>query len=210
MLARTLRLVRAAGRRIQTALILLRSGRLVTAGAHIHIGHGTRIWAPDHVTLGSHIYIGKDVHIEANCRIGDFCLIANRVALIGRNDHDFRAVGYPVRYSPWIGSTLQHSRFRTEEIVIDSDVWIGFGAILLTKVHIGRGAVISAGSVVVRDVEPYAIVAGNPAKTVGHRFNCVSDRQLHEQRIMHGTFKLSEIDYDRCVVKPGESSCTKH
>ena len=49
-------------------------------------------------------------------------------------------------------------------------MWIGFGAVVLTGVTIGRGAVVAAGSVVTRDVPPYAIVAGNPARTLSMRF----------------------------------------
>jgi acetyltransferase-like isoleucine patch superfamily enzyme len=56
-------------------------------------------------------------------------------------------------------------------LIIEDDVWVGYGAIVLSGVRIGRGAIIAAGSVVTRDVEPYSIVAGNPARSVGSRFN---------------------------------------
>jgi len=72
------------------------------------------------------------VLVECNAEIGDYVLIANRVALVGRRDHDFRAVGIPVRFSPWVGSTLPPSPFREEEVVVGSDVWLGFGAIVLS------------------------------------------------------------------------------
>ena len=55
-------------------------------------------------------------------------------------------------------------------IVIDDDVWIGYGATILSGVHIGQGAVIAAGAVVTKDVPPYAIVGGVPAKVIKYRF----------------------------------------
>jgi acetyltransferase-like isoleucine patch superfamily enzyme len=51
--------------------------------------------------------------------------------------------------------------------VIEDDVWIGFSASIMKGVKIGRGAIIGAGSMVTKDVPPYAIVAGNPAQTIG-------------------------------------------
>lgn len=58
-------------------------------GIDLHVGEGARLWAPKSLLIGNSVYIGKHVHIEANCEIGGYCLIANRIAIIGRHDHDF-------------------------------------------------------------------------------------------------------------------------
>jgi acetyltransferase-like isoleucine patch superfamily enzyme len=147
------------------------------------------------------VYIGKEVLVETNCTIGDYCLIANRVAVVGRHDHDFRAIGYPVRFAPWIGSRKRPSPFRDERAVIEQDVWIGYGAIVLSGVRIGRGAVIAAGALVSTDVMPYDIVAGVPARVVGQRFSS-EERTKHEAAMARGQFQFSERGYDFCVVKP--------
>ena len=57
------------------------------------------------------------------------------------------------------------------DIHLDDDVWIGYGATILSGVHIGQGAVIAAGAVVTRDVPPYAVAGGVPAKVIEYRFN---------------------------------------
>lgn len=192
----------ALGRRLQTRLKLARYRRIRQAGADLHIGKGSQFWAPDGISIGDGVYIGKNVLVECNAEIGDYVLIANRVSLIGRHDHDFRAIGVPVRFSPWIGSTSPPSPYRHERVVVESDAWIGFGAIVLSGTRIGRGAVVAAGAVVSRDVPPYAIVAGNPAKIVGQRF---PERTIpvHEASIKEGRFVFFERGYDHWIVQPG-------
>lgn len=195
-------LVLAAVRRMQTQLTLVGKSRFLTAGSGLHIGMGTRLWAPKRLVIGVGVYIGKQVHIEANCEIGDYCLLANRVAIIGRHDHDFSNIGFPVRYAPWVGSHRFLSPYADEKAVIEGDVWLGYGVIVLTGVTIGRGAIVAAGSVVTKDIQPYAIVAGVPARVVGQRFADASDITLHESAIRNGRFCLSERSYDHCIIEP--------
>lgn len=152
--------------------------------------------------MGNQVYVGKDVHIEANCRIGHFCLIANRVAIVGRHDHDFSAVGYPVRFSPWVGSKRLPSQYADEEAVIEDDVWLGYATIVLTGVTVGRGSVVAAGSVVTRDIPPYSIAAGVPAKVIGKRFEDQATIDRHEAAIRDGNFRFSEKGYDHCLIEP--------
>ncbi len=58
-----------------------------------------------------------------------------------------------------------------EPVIIEDDVWVGTGAIILKGVRVGTGAIIAAGAVVTKDVPPYTIVGGVPAKVIKHRFN---------------------------------------
>jgi acetyltransferase-like isoleucine patch superfamily enzyme len=67
------------------------------------------------------------------------------------------------------GEKPLYDRFK-EPVVIGNDVWIGTGAIILRGLSVGDGAVIGAGAVVTKDVPPYAIVAGNPARVIKYRF----------------------------------------
>lgn len=175
-----------------------------SVGKDLHVGARSKLWAPDGIGIGHSVYIGKDVLIECNAEIGDFVMIANRVALVGRHDHDFRAVGIPVRFSPWVGSNNRPSPYRSEKVVIESDVWLGFGAVVLSGVCVGRGSIVAAGSVVTKSVEPYAIVGGNPARQIGKRFTNESLIAEHEQRIRCGKFVFSERGYDRWIVQPGQ------
>lgn len=197
-------LILAVSRRVQTRVKAFALRKVLTHGHGFHLGARTRIWAPVRVSIGNNVYVGKDVHIECNADIGDCVMIANRVALVGRHDHDFRTVGVPVRFSPWVGSTNPHSPFRDEKVSIESDVWLGFGAVVLSGVCVGRGAIVAAGSVVTKSVEPYAIVGGNPARQIGRRFADESQITEHEQRIRNGKFVFSERGYEHWTVQPGQ------
>lgn len=145
--------------------------RNVVVGRRLHLGVGTILWAPTRLEVGHDVYVGKYCTIECDGKIGNDVILANGVGLVGRWDHDFRSVGVPMRYAPWIGDPGYKGQGGGQLIVIEDDVWIGYGAIVLSGVRVGRGAVVAAGSVVVEDVRPYAIVAGVPAKAVGVRFS---------------------------------------
>ncbi len=155
----------------------------VRHGRRLHLGLGTIVDASRGLTIGDDVYIGKGCTVEVDGRIGDGVLIANRVGLVGRHDHDFRVPGRIMRHAPWIGDAEFDESLR-QELIIEDDVWIGYGAIVLSGVTVGRGAVVAAGAVVTRDVPPYAIVAGLPARVVGRRF---SDEEIQAHEIaLHG------------------------
>ena len=73
----------------------------VRHGRGLHLGLGTIVDASRGLTIGDDVYIGKGCTIEVDGRIGGGVLIANRVGLVGRNDHDKRAVGVTIRRAPW-------------------------------------------------------------------------------------------------------------
>ncbi|WP_446809606.1 CatB-related O-acetyltransferase [Methylomonas sp. 2BW1-5-20] len=198
-----LNILLAIARRLQTRLKVIKSKKICRVGKDLHIGARSHFWAPESISIGNGVYIGKDVLVECNAEIGDYVLIANRVALVGRHDHDFRKIGFPVRFSPWVGAFSPPSLFREEKVIIESDVWLGYGAIVLSGVRIGRGAIVAAGAVVTRDVGAYEIVAGNPARKISMRFKDVETIQKHEAAINSGNFVSSERGYEYWLVKPG-------
>ena len=115
--------------------------------------------------------------------IGKFCSIADGVRILLGGEHNYRLGStYPfdnilIRFHE-LGPTVKTKG----DITIGNDVWIGYGAIILSGVSIGDGAVIGAGSLVTKDVAPYAIVAGNPAKLIKYRFNPDTIKHLLELR----------------------------
>ena len=105
-------------------------------------------------------------------RIGKYCSIADGVRIFLGGEHRIDWVStYPfsVFWQSASGFT-GHPRVKGD-VVIGNDVWIGRDALVLSGVKIGNGAVVGAGSVVTRNVPPYTVVAGNPARAVKERFS---------------------------------------
>lgn len=120
---------------------------------------------------------------DSKLEIGHFCSIAPGVTFILSADHPTDKVStYPFKVKI-MGEALEGTS--KGDIIVGDDVWIGYGATIMSGVKIGQGAVIAAGAVVTKDVPPYAIVGGVPAKILKYRF---SEEQISE---------LVKIDYSR-------------
>jgi acetyltransferase-like isoleucine patch superfamily enzyme len=109
---------------------------------------------------------------EGTLRVGAFCSFARGVTVILNGEHRTDWVTtYPFpKFRDSARSATGHVASKGD-VVIGNDVWVGFGATILAGVTIRDGAVVGAAAVVTRDVAPYAIVAGNPARLIRHRFD---------------------------------------
>lgn len=107
--------------------------------------------------------------------IGKFCMIASDVTFImnGASHLNDSVTSYPFSIfgGDWSGAMEGKSYPNKGNTVIGHDVWIGYGATIMPGVHIGHGAIIATKAVVTKDVAPYAIVGGNPAKEIRKRFS---------------------------------------
>ena len=132
------------------------------------------------IHIGDHSYGGcfDYQNIASGTVIGKFCSFAGKVVIISQ-DHLKTAVStHPFLFKPDFGVVERDSR-QSHRIEVGNDVWIGYHATILPGVSkIGDGAIIAAGSVVTRDVPPYAVVAGVPAKIVKFRFPDVIIKKL--------------------------------
>lgn len=130
------------------------------------------LFDPTCVEVGDYTYGGLHVltyNRDNKLKIGKFCSIAQEVMFVLSADHYTDHISsYP--FKVWIMKEEQEGVSKGD-ITIDDDVWIGFRSTILSGVHIGQGAVIAAGSVVTKDVPPYAIVGGVPAKVIKYRFS---------------------------------------
>ena len=145
----------------------------------LRVGRGTYVTAPRALTIGKKVSIGAQCWIACDGKIGDGVLISSYVGIAGRRDHNMRDIGNFISESAWVYDQQLVGDSKSGSIEVGDDVWIGFGAIILSGISIGRGAVIGAGAVVASDVEPYSIVVGNPARQVGMRFD-ETERVQHE------------------------------
>lgn len=125
------------------------------------------------VSVGKYTYGRLEVLMfnnENNLRIGSFCSIAPKTVFLLSADHYTDHISsFP--YKVKVTKSLDREGISKGDIIVDDDVWIGYGTTVLSGVHIGQGAIVAAGSVVTKDVPPYAIVGGVPAKVIKYRFS---------------------------------------
>lgn len=140
----------------------------VSVGDRLVFGMNTVVWAPRKLVIGNNVSLGSNVRIEVDGQIGDDVLVSNSAAIVGREDHDRSQVGVSIRESRWVGRFPDDlSHFTT----IGSDVWIGYGAIVLSGVTVGDSSIVGAGAVVTKSIPPNSIAVGNPARVIGTRFD---------------------------------------
>jgi acetyltransferase-like isoleucine patch superfamily enzyme len=130
-----------------------------------------RVFGPEaNITIGSDCYIGDNSKIWSafGITIGDRVLIAHSVNIHDNDSHP-KSAAHRHRQTVDIcnAGTYDLTDVGMAPIVIEDDAWIGFNASILKGVTIGKGAIIGAASVITKDVSPYAIMVGNPARQVG-------------------------------------------
>lgn len=143
------------------------------------------------VNVGRMTYFNRDVH-AGGATIGSFCSIGPETVIGGLGSHPVdRLSTHPAFYSPHLraGQTFVDSGSFDELPIteIGSDVWIGARAIILDGVKVGHGAIVAAGALVNKDVPPYAIVGGVPAKVIKFRF----EKQMIEKLLDWKWWSLS-------------------
>jgi len=126
--------------------IVIKENLIIRGGGNLKIGDNTHI--------GSFVIIGcnEEVKIGKDCMIADYCTLRD-------TNHNFRNLNI----------SMNKQGITAKKIIIEDDVWIGHGAIILSGINVAKGSIVAAGSVVTKNVGEYEIVAGNPAKTIGSR-----------------------------------------
>jgi chloramphenicol O-acetyltransferase type B len=161
-------LVKNSLKRLRMALLLLTKHKFCAIGKDCYIGRDVYI-RPGSITMGNHSFVGDGARLSADMSIGNFVMLAGSVAAVG-GDHRYDVPGVP---------SIEAGRGANRPITIEDDVWIGHAAILMHGVTIGEGAIVAAGSVVTKDVLPYSIVAGVPARFIKERFADPAHKEIH-------------------------------
>lgn len=164
--------LRSLANTIRTAIILKwRYPWIKFYGKQIRIKFKTEIWSPHRdITFGDRIQFGNGCAILCDIEMGCSVLCANNVRFVGKDDH--------IINKPEI-SLWDSGRGDSYKTYVGHDVWLGENVTVVAGVRIGDGAIIAAGSVVVKDIPPCAIVGGNPAKIIKSRFNTSEDERKH-------------------------------
>lgn len=139
------------------------------------------------LVAGPYSFMNNDCSIQARVVLGRYVLLGPHVAIVG-GDHRPNLPGVPNVFS---------GRPEILQTIIEDDAWLGHGAIIMQGVRVGRGAIVAAGAVVVRDVPPYEIHGGIPAKKISERFPNADDRVKHDAMLdgplVHGEIARPQL-----------------
>lgn len=145
-----MKIVIADNAHIKGELLVFKSGGMIRIGSNSFIGEGSRVWSALEIHIGSNVLISHNVNIsDTNAHEINYLERAEGFANLIKLDHPDEMDS--VDSSP---------------VFIDDYAWINFNAVILKGVKIGRGAIVAAGSVVTKNVEPFTMVGGNPAKFI--------------------------------------------
>jgi acetyltransferase-like isoleucine patch superfamily enzyme len=158
------------------------------------------------LVIGHHSYIRSGFELYGKLSIGRYCSLGNNLVIgIDRDEHPLNWLSNQI-LNPV--QTANYHRDRTKKInktIIENDCWIGRDAFILSGVTIGNGSVIAARAVVTKDVPPYAIVAGSPARVIRYRFSeDIIDMLLKSQWWNIDDKYLSTLDFSNlseCLIK---------
>lgn len=135
-------------------------GRKLRTGRNFTIGSGAVLLPPEFAHFDENVGIGRGFHLETNVSVGPNVLISSNVALVG-NDHAFDDPGVTV---------FEGARNPPATVELEGDNLIGFGVTIIGSVRVGKGCIVGARSVVTRDLPPYTVCVGVPARPVRSRF----------------------------------------
>ena len=142
------------------ARILLYKVLLKKMGKHVVIRDGVKVLYPERVSIGDYSGINDWCLLDGTggIEIGKYVRLAPKVEIMTSNH---------IHANPNVPIKLQGLEMK--RVVIEDDVWVGIGALIVPGVHVGNGVVIAGHAVVTKNVPPYSIVAGIPAKVIGQR-----------------------------------------
>lgn len=141
----------------------------IRVGRNVIIDGCLEVYREGRLKIGDYSFIGHGrIYASNNVTIGDHCLLSDNVSILDSDLHPVSAKARAASAIKLVGGEFLdvYSGVGNAPVVIGDNCWIGYGSAVLKGVKLGIGAIVGAGSVVTRDVPPWAIVAGNPAKVI--------------------------------------------
>jgi len=123
------------------------------------VEYGVYISDARKLKIGKHVRINENVLLQGKIRIGDYVMLAPNISIYSKT-HLYDDINIPM---------VLAGESETQEVIIENNVWVGINTVILPGVRIGEGSIVGANSVVNKDIEPFSIVGGVPAKLIRKR-----------------------------------------
>jgi acetyltransferase-like isoleucine patch superfamily enzyme len=144
------------------------------SGAHLSVGTMSRVEtriamerSGATLTIGSRSFIGEgQISCASRVEIGDDVMVAWGTSIFDHSSHSLRFSERANDVKDWMLGQKNWNVVETAMVRVEDKAWVGYGCTLLPGITVGEGAIVGAGSVVTRDVPPWTVVAGNPARVI--------------------------------------------
>lgn len=158
----------------------------IDIGDQVKVGKRCQLAAnPGHIGIGAHASLHSNVVLLGRVSVGRYSLLSANIFASSGNHHAFDSPHLLIRDQDLAAS---QAGGEDKPVVIEEDCWIGWGAAIMSGVHIGRGAVVGANAVVTKHVEPYEVVVGQPARLLSKRFSFSPDTRIFAVQEDHGPY----------------------
>jgi acetyltransferase-like isoleucine patch superfamily enzyme len=178
--------------------LIVKSGATLALGQGCAIGRNVELGPEGRIEIGNETSVQDRSILLGDVTLGCFCSIAPNVYISsGRHWFDLQPHELIKDQDRLAASDPRTLAERSRPIVIDDDCWLGVNAVVMPGVRVGKGAVIGANSVITRDVEPYTVVAGVPARLLWRRLEFVPPRAIDAARAVDRPYFYSGFQLSR-------------
>ena len=162
----------------ERSVLVIPVGSRLLLGNECYIGRYCELGAGSRMEIGDKTSIQDRTVILGNVRIGRYCLFSYNIYL-SSGHHHFRDLPHELIHDQdSVARQIPAPDCPADEIVIEDDCWIGINVVIRAGVHVGKGCVVGANAVVTRDLPPYSIAAGVPARIIGNRLDFRPPREI--------------------------------
>ena len=159
-------------------LVTVDKGKIVLQGSN-YIGRSVEIGTSGTIEIGYNASLQDRCIILGDVEIGNYCTFAPNVYISsGRHYYNFKPNYYIKDQDEMVANDNALSKAHSKKVTIGDDCWLGINSVIMSGITIGRGCVIGANSVVTKDLEPFSVVAGSPAKLIKTRLDFIPKTSL--------------------------------
>lgn len=193
------------------ANLIVPKGASLIIGGGCYIGRYVELGPGNKIAIGSYSSIQDRSIFVGDVTIGRYCLISLNVLISsGRHYYELQPFALIKDQDRFVAQNDEMGRAHSKPVVVEDDCWLGVNAVVMSGVTIGKGAIVGANSVVTKDVAPYSVVAGVPAKEIKRRLDFVPPSSIDYANPKHwpyfySGFEVSQEERDRYSAHGGLS-----